>query len=188
MSMKALQWVYSQPVLQAFDALPSRNGHRALAHAVLARLSDSANGRAMAFASYDSLARDCCISRRAAVAAIKSLVNLGLVQIQIRGIPGKRGGRTANAYRLSLEPEVDQAHFGTEGFKVHQAHFESEYTKEIQSASGAPIPSVISPIKKEKSTNGGREEESESKTDIDENRRREVEEILKSAAAQMRKL
>ena len=175
MSMKALQWVYSQPVLQAFDALPSRNGHRALAHAVLARLSDCANGKNMAFASYDSLARDCCISRRAAVAAIKSLVNLGLVQVQIRGILGKRGGRTANAYRLRLEPEVDQA------------HFESEHIEEIQSASGAPIPSV-NPIEKEEATQSGREEESKSKTDIDKNRRREVEEILKSAAARMRRL
>ena len=174
MSMKALQWVYSQPVLQAFDALPSRNGHRALAHAVLARLSDSANEKDMAFASYDSLARDCCISRRTAVAAIKSLVNLSLVQVQIRGIPGKRGGRTANAYRLSLEPEV------------HQAHFESGH-KGIQSASGASIPSV-NPVKKEKTTKGDPKEESEPKTDIDENRRREVEEILKSAATRMRRL
>ena len=187
MSTKALQWVYSQPVLQAFDALSSRNGHRALAHAVLARLSDSANGKDMAFASYDSLARDCCISRRAAVAAIKSLVNLGLVRIQIRGIPGKRGGRTANAYRLSLEPEVHQAHFGTEGFKVRPVHFEPEHMEEIQSAPGALIPSV-NPIEKEEATKGGREEESKPKTDIDENRRRGVEEILKSAAARIRRL
>jgi len=187
MSMKALQWVYSQPVLQAFDVLPSRNGHRALAHVVLARLSESANGKDMAFASYDSLARDCCISRRAAVAAIKSLVNLGLVQVQIRGIPGKRGGRTANAYRLSLEPEVHQAHLGTEGFKTHQTHFESGHMEEIQSASGVPIPSV-NPIEKEEATKSGQEEESKSKTDIDKNRRREVEEILKSAAARMRRL
>ena len=186
MSIKALQWVYSQPVLQAFDALPSRNGHRALAHAVLARLSECANGKDMAFASYDSLARNCCISRRAAVAAIKSLVNLGLVQVQIRGIPGKRGGRTANAYRLSLEPEVDQAHFGTKEFKAHQTHFESGHMEEIQSASGAPMPSV-NPTEKEEATQSGREEESKSKTDIDKNRR-EVEEILKSAAARMRRL
>ena len=187
MSMKALQWVYSQPVLQAFDALPSRNGHRALAHAVLARLSDSANGKDMAFASYDSLARDCCISRRAAVAAIKSLVNLGLVQIQVRGIPGKRGGRTGNAYRLSLESKVHQAHFGTKEFKVHRTHFESGHMEEIQSASDAPIPCLKS-IEKEEATKSGWEEESKSKTDIDKNRRREVEEILKSAAARMRRL
>ena len=100
----------------------------------------------------------------------------------VRGIPGKRGGRTANAYRLSLESEVHQAHFGTKEFKAHRTHFESGHMEEIQSASDAPIPSV-NPIEKEEAPKSGWEEESKSKMDIDKNRRREVEEILKSAAA-----
>ncbi len=88
MSSKALTWAFSKELRQG-------------AKFVLVTMADAADDDGYLFPSYEYLAHKTCLSQRSLVAAIKELVELGLVVCERNH--HQDGSRAANLFFLLLE-------------------------------------------------------------------------------------
>lgn len=149
MSNEALRWAFSNTVLDSMATISTKNGSQAFAHAVLVRLADRAGMDNASFASYEKLARDCCMSRTGAVKAIERLVDIGLVRKRARAAKGDHGGRRANRYDLMVINgcEInDLQNQSTPDVLLDQTRPIQSTPENLQSTPDVPDPSALIPL------------------------------------------